>query len=201
MVADLLQLWVSAVPLMMSPGPAVLSVAAMGAAFGPVRALRYYFGIVAGTFSVLLVVASGLTAALLSVPGLAPVITTLAAVYILYLAYRIATAPVLGAGTASGPRGAPSFPSGFILAIANPKAFAALGALYAGHSLLPGDPVADAAAKIVGLSCMIVVANGTWLLCGAALSKVLRDPKAGRIANIAFAVLLVASVAAAVLGR
>lgn len=199
MFAELLQLWLSAAPLMLSPGPAVLSVAAMGAAFGPGRALRYYFGIVAGTFSVLLVVASGLTAALLSVPGVAPVVTVLAALYILYLAYRIATAPVLNGGSAE-PKDAPSFPSGYFLALANPKAFAALGALYAGHSVLPGDPLADALAKVGGLTCMIFVANGTWMFFGAALSKVLRDPKTGRIANITFALVLLGSVALSVLG-
>lgn len=201
MIVDLLKLWGSAVPLMLSPGPAVLSVAAMGAAFVPARALRYYFGIVAGTFSVLLIVASGLTAALLSVPGLAPVITVLAAGYILYLAYRIATAPILKGGAEGDTADAPSFLSGYLLAVANPKAFAALGALYAGHSLVPGDPYGDAAAKVGGLACMIFIANGSWLIFGTMLSKVLRDPKAGRVANIVFAVLLVLSVAISALDR
>lgn len=197
-MTDLLALWLAAAPLMISPGPAVLSVAAMGAAFGPRRAFKYFLGIVFGTASVLLAVVSGLTGALFAVPGLAPAATLLAAGYILYLAYRIATAPPLGPVDPGAP--APSFGGGYALAIANPKAFAAFGALSAGTTMVPNDPVADAVAKLAGLSAMIVVANGSWLLFGSVLSTVLRDPTASRAVNILFAVLLVGSVALAALG-
>lgn len=197
MFGDLLQLWLAALPLMGSPGPAVLGVAGTAAAFGARRGLPYFMGVCLGTATVLVLIASGLTGLLLVIPGAAPIVGIAAAAYILYLAYRIATAPVLSKSAESAD--APSLVAGYLLAIANPKAFAALSALYAGHTLAPDDPVRDAVLKLVGLSMMIVFANGSWLLFGAALSGLLRHPTAGRIANITFAVLLVGSVALAFL--
>ena len=192
MVTAIALLWMAALPLMGSPGPATLSLAAIGAAFGARRGFGYLGGIILGTSGVLLLVASGVTGLILAVPALVWVITALAAGYIFYLAYRIATAPVLSTRDA-GVR-APALASGFILAIANPKAFAAIGAVYSSHIVAPDDPFLDAAAKILALVLVIVVINAAWLIFGSAFSVVLRDPRRGRIANIIFAVLLVVSV-------
>jgi len=196
MLANLVLLWLAALPLMGSPGPATLSTAAVGASFGWRRGLPWLAGIVAGTAVVLLLIASGVTAAILAVPELKTAITLLAAAYILWLAGRIATAPPLSNEVAAKP---PAFPGGFLLALANPKAFAAIGAVYAGHSIVPGDLALDAAAKIAALLPVIVLVNTVWLLSGALLATALRDPRKSRIANVGFAVLLVASVGLAVL--
>jgi threonine/homoserine/homoserine lactone efflux protein len=195
MLADLALLWLAALPLMGSPGPATLSTAAVGASFGWRRGLPWLAGIVAGTAVVLLLIASGVTAAILVVPALKTAITVLAAGYILWLAWRIATAPPLSSEVAAK---APAFPGAFLLAVANPKAFAAIGAVYAGHSVVPGDLAADAAAKIAALLPVIVLVNTVWLVFGALVARVLHDPQKSRIANITFAILLVASVVLAV---
>lgn len=190
-------LLLAAFPLMGSPGPATLSLAATGSAFGVSRSLRYLAGIVSGTTGVLLMIAAGVGTVILAVPGLTPVIVVLATVYILYLAYRIATAPVLSDEAAERP--APSMAGGFLLAIANPKAFAAIGAVYAGIMVAPERPLLDAAVKVAVLVAVIVVVNTAWLMLGASFAAFLRHPRIGRAVNIAFAVLLVVSVAAAVL--
>lgn len=197
MFADLALLWLAALPLMGSPGPATLSTAAVGASFGARRGLPYLLGIIVGTATVLLLIATGVTAAVLAVPALASVITLLAAAYILYLAWRIATAPPLSKDMVSAK--APAFPGGYFLAVANPKAFAAIGAVYAGHTLIEDDIALDAAVKIAALVLVIVAVNTTWLFLGALISRQLHDPKKSRIANVTFAVLLVASVAPALL--
>ena len=49
MTSDLALLWLAAFPLMGSPGPATLSLAAMGAAYGGRRSLSYLAGINAMT--------------------------------------------------------------------------------------------------------------------------------------------------------
>ena len=103
-----------------SPGPATLSLAATGAAFGARRGLVFLAGIVAGVVVVMALTATGVTGLVLTLPGAAPVVATLAAGYVVYLAWRIATAPPLAA-TAAGAR-APSLAGGFFLALANPKA-------------------------------------------------------------------------------
>jgi threonine/homoserine/homoserine lactone efflux protein len=197
MAENALLLLLAALPLMGSPGPATLSLAASGSAFGLARSLPYLAGIVAGTTAVLLMIAAGIGTVILTVPGLVPVIAVLAACYILYLAYRIATAPVLADPAHHRP--APSTSGGLLLAIANPKAFAAIGAVYAGIAVVPGHPVADAAWKVGLLFAVIVVVNSAWLAIGASFARLLRRPRIGRAANIAFAVLLVLSVAAALL--
>ena len=195
MIAKLLILWLAALPLMASPGPATLSTAAVGAAFGAEAGLRYLAGIVAGTFGVLLLIATGVTGLVLASPPLVGAITIFAAVYIVYLAYRIATAPVLssqGAAVAN-----PSFAYGFILAIANPKAFAAIGAVYTSHTMVAGNLLLDSGAKVLALLAVIVLVNTGWLYFGSVFSRYLRYPRAGRIVNIVFAGLLVLSVALA----
>lgn len=196
MLANLVVLWLAALPLMGSPGPATLSTAAVGASFGWRRGLPWLAGIVAGTAVVLLLIASGVTAAILAVPALKTAITLLAAAYILWLAWRIATAAPLSNEVAAK---APALPGAFLLAVANPKAFAAIGAVYASHTVVPGDLALDAAAKIAALVPVIVLVNTVWLLSGTLLAKALRDPRQSRVVNVAFALLLVASVALAVL--
>jgi threonine/homoserine/homoserine lactone efflux protein len=195
MLDNLLLLWAAAIPLMGSPGPANLSLAAVGASYGARAGVWFAAGIAAGTFCVLLLIASGLTAVILSLPAVKPVVVILAAAYILYLAWRTATAPPLAASTPE--TAAPGFVAAFALAIANPKAFAAIGAVFSGHTLISGQVLADAVAKIIALSGIIVLADLAWLLLGSVISSALTTPRTSRIANIGFALLLVGSVALA----
>ena len=175
-----------------SPGPATLSMAAMGAAFGARRGLGYMAGAISGIAVVMAVTASGVTGLILAISGAAPVITILAAAYILYLSYRIATAPPLGEET--GERSAPSFLGGFFLNLANPKAYAAMAALFSGFVLWAGEPAWDALLKGAVLLAMVTGVNLTWLLVGEALSRAFQNPAANRAINVAFALLLLASV-------
>ena len=48
-----------------------------------------------------------------------------------------------------------------------------------------------------GLVLIITAVNVAWLLAGAALTRFFRDPRTNRMINVAFAILLVASVALA----
>src|SRR5437764_3942687 len=76
-----------------SPGPATLSLAATGAAFGARRGLGYMTGIIIGMAVVMGIIATGVMGVLLALPGATPVIVAMAAAYFVYLAFRIATAP------------------------------------------------------------------------------------------------------------
>lgn len=198
MAENLIVLLLAALPLMGSPGPATLSTAALASAYGAARGVPYLAGICAGTTTVLAIVASGVTGVVFAVPGAAPAVTVAAAAYILYLAWTIATAPPL-AGRGDG-RKAPSFLPGYLLAVANPKAYAAIGAVYSSVTVVAASLAADTVAKLATLTLVIVAVNTTWLLFGAAFARYLASPRLGRAINVSFAVLLVASVAAAVLG-
>ncbi|MEO1092606.1 MAG: LysE family transporter [Pseudomonadota bacterium] len=192
MANDLVLFWMAAFALMGSPGPATISLAGIGKAFGVRAGLPYLGGIVLGTFGALLMVAAGITALIVAHPVAATVVTAAAALYICYLAWKIATAPI---GTKDlSVRGAPRFVHGVLLAITNPKAFAALGAVYAGHTLLGPNPILDGLAKIAALTLVVVVVNSAWLAFGSSFALMLDGPRSGRIANVIFAALLVASV-------
>ena len=196
-IEALLPLLLAALPLMGSPGPATMSLAATGAAFGARRGVPYLVGIVAGTTFALLLVASGVTGAILAIPGAAPFLVAAAAVYILYLAFRIATAPPLAEAAADALR--PALWGGLLLAVANPKAYAAIGAVYSSAGRVAERPDFDAALKIAALTAVIVAVNVAWMLFGATLGGLLRRPRSARIINVSFAVLLVGSVAASAL--
>jgi threonine/homoserine/homoserine lactone efflux protein len=185
----------AAVALAGSPGPATLSLTATGAAFGARRGAAYLAGIVIGMVGVMAIVASGLVGLLLAVPGATPVVTVLAAAYFLYLAWRIATAPPLATDTAE--RRTPTFAGGLLLSLINPKGYAAMAALFSGFVLVQERLALDVAAKMAVLVLIITAVNVAWLLAGAALTRFFRDPRTNRAINVAFAVLLVASVALA----
>jgi threonine/homoserine/homoserine lactone efflux protein len=182
---------VTSLAIMGTPGPATISLTAAGSAYGVRRSLSYLAGIVAGTTVVLLAVATGITAALLAVPAVRPVLLAAGAGYIVWLAYHIATAPPLAdEGSRSD---APGLAGGTLLGIANPKAWIAIAAVFASARLAHGAAV-DAAAKVAVLAVMIVAINSTWLAAGASLAPLLRDARRARLVNGGLAgVLLVAA--------
>ncbi len=180
-----------------SPGPATLSVAAAGAAFGPRGGLPYMAGIIIGMLAVMALTAAGVTGVVLAVPGAAPILLGAAALYFCYLALRIAAAPPLAAA-GEGQR-QPSFAGGVFLSLVNPKGYAAMAALFSGFVLIREQLALDAAAKIAILAIIIAAVDLAWLFAGAALTRAFRAPRLSRLINIAFALLLLASLALAVL--
>ena len=130
-------LLLTSLAIMGSPGPATISLTATGVAFGVRRSARYLAGIIAGTIVVLVMVAAGLTGALLALPAVGPAFIVVAAAYILYLAYHIATAPPLAAADRSAP--APSLAGGLLLGVANPKAWVAIAAVFVSARIASHD--------------------------------------------------------------
>jgi threonine/homoserine/homoserine lactone efflux protein len=176
-----------------SPGPNTMSLAAAGAAFGAPRSFAYMVGLAVGMFAVMVIVASGVVAMLLAVPGIAPVATVAALLYFVYLAWKIAKAPPLS--EADPKARAPSLGDGLLQSLINPKGYAAMLALFASHTLIVASLVNDAALKIAVTMAIIVFVNVVWLYVGAGLARTFRSPRANRIINITFAVLLLASAA------
>ena len=136
----------------------------VSAAFGCGVGLRYLFGLTLGMAFVIAIVGSGLQSLLFALPGAAPVVSILAAIYFAYLAYRIATAPPLAAD--SDPARAPRWFEGTILSLVNPKAYAVMAAMFSGFVLVAGDPVRDGLTKAAILITTIIAVNIAWLLIG-----------------------------------
>lgn len=182
----------AALALTGSPGPNTLSLAAVGAAFGRLRGLRYMVGLNLGMAVVILIVGSGISSLLLAVPGAEPIITVFAGVYFIYLAFRIATAPPLKAEIEPGSE--PKWFEGAFLSLVNPKAYAAMAALFSSFILVVGDQLVDGLSKAAVLMSIIIVVNTCWLFAGSALTQFLRHERMSRAINITFAVLLIVSV-------
>jgi threonine/homoserine/homoserine lactone efflux protein len=188
-VPALVSLILASFVVMGSPGPSTMSVTAVGAAFGFRRSLAYLTGLILGTVAVLVAVAAGVVAMLLSLPRLAPVLLAASTAYIVYLAFKIATAPPLSRqGKAAG---APSFAGGFLLGVANPKAYLAIAAVFAGTTLAVESRIIEAMLKTAVLTIMIVVIHLCWLTAGVSLSRLLHDPVSSRIVNLLFAAILI----------
>ena len=101
--------------------------------------------------------------------------------------------PKLRCRTPSMPMAGPVL-GGLLLAIANPKAFAAIGAAYASVVIVPDRLGLDASAKLAALFGVILIVNSSLLVLGAFLARLLRHPRCGRAINLLFALLLVLSV-------
>jgi threonine/homoserine/homoserine lactone efflux protein len=196
MTNDLAGFVLAGLALTGSPGPANLGLAAAGAAFGLRGGVRLAAGIIVGVEGVMLLTASGLAGLILAQPALGPAVQVAGAVYMAYLAWKIATAPPLNQARAGRP---PSFGAGLFLGVGNPKSYAAMSALYSGFTLAAGQALLDVALKMLVLLAMVVAVNVAWLLLGSALTRWFRDPEANRAINIVFAALLIASVAFAFL--
>ncbi len=178
--------------LLGSPGPASLSLAATGAAYGVGAGRRYLIGLTLGGMVVVAGVAAGIFAAVIAIPGAAQVLSAIAAAYLGYLAFRIATAPPVGEPSPSA--NGPGFMTGFFLNLSNPKAYAAFAALFSGFQLIPGSPEQSTYLQVFVCYAILCIVNPAWLYAGNALRRILRDKKTSRRVNRGFAVLLVASV-------
>jgi threonine/homoserine/homoserine lactone efflux protein len=92
----------------------------------------------------------------------------------------------------------PTFGAGLLLAVANPKAWLAIPAVYTSGRIAHSAGV-DALVKFGALALMIVVIMCLWLLLGASVAPLLRRPRQRRIMNVALATMLFASTALAAL--
>jgi threonine/homoserine/homoserine lactone efflux protein len=178
--------------LLGSPGPAPLAIAATGAVFGIRKGLRFLFGLLTGFVLVLLI--QGGTMFLLVGKNLylMQALQLFGFLYILYIAYKIAHAPIVNDDSAA--TSAPSFVDGVVLNLSNPKVYAALTALNS-QLLLPYNHPAWAY-FMTGLVCFIVVTvvDLLWLLLGKLIRPLMQNPKTGRKVRMVFAVLMVVAV-------
>jgi threonine/homoserine/homoserine lactone efflux protein len=175
-----------------TPGPNNIMVTASGTAFGFVRTIPHILGVGFG-FAVM-VVAFGLGAGQLlqAYPAWHQWLRIAGALYLLYLAWRIARAGDPGAAESA------RRPLGFLEAAlfqwVNPKAWTlALGVVAAFTT--PGGNLALQLAVIVGVfTATNVVSLAAWCAFGMAIRRFLASPRAPRITNLAMAGLLALSV-------
>src|SRR5690242_1080810 len=173
-----------------TPGPSNAMLTAVGANVGVRRGLPCLFGVAVGMGLMMFLVAFGLGSLILDHPAVLRVLKWCGAVFLCWLALKIATAR--GAGGAAGGR-----PVGFIGGAAfqwiNPKAWLVCAGATATF-LEAGAGSAVGQSVVFGL--LFVAASlpscFPWLAFGAALQRVLRSGRALRVFNATMGALLAA---------
>jgi threonine/homoserine/homoserine lactone efflux protein len=177
-----------------TPGPSNVMVLAAGARAGLRGGLPCLAGVVAGMALLIGAAALGLGGVISALPGATVLLRWGGAALLLWLAWKIASAPPMTAGAHGDPVG---FWHAFAFQWVNPKSWivgasaaatygagaAAMGGASA-RALLMGALFAAAAAP----SCLL------WLAAGGALQRVLTDGRRARAFNAVMGVVLAASV-------
>ena len=183
--------------LLITPGPGVLSTAGVGSAYGYRPGLRYFFGLMIGQNLVFLAVATGLAAIMLSTPGLRQVLLVLSALYLGFLAFKIATAGSKIAFIESS--SAPGLVNGILLQLINPKAYAVNTTLYSGFAYAADSPLFEVVTKLLILNAIWLPIHMLWLAAGVNLKRLALDDSTQRMINIAMAISMLLVVALALL--
>jgi threonine/homoserine/homoserine lactone efflux protein len=186
---------VSALALLGSPGPGIAALLVVGRAEGWHGGLRYYVGLQVGLALAAGVSAIGLLAVLEAFPSALRAMTVTATGYLVYLAWRIATAPT---GAAGGGRRIASSPlAGLLLGISNPKAYVAFASLLASQSIVQVGPVSDLLLKWTLCVAVILVVDLAWLLVGVALHEATLSPRTERALNLILGAMILGAAALA----
>jgi threonine/homoserine/homoserine lactone efflux protein len=174
-----------------TPGPNTLMLLASGVNFGFRPTLPHMVGIMFGLGTMLLAVGLGLGALLAAVPGLLTAMKLASIAYMLWLAWRIATAAGVGEGEAGGrPM---TFLEGAAFQWVNVKAWM----MIMGAISVYAPPGYGPLEKALYLSLVMLIAGApamhVWTLFGVGIRRFLQNPRALRAFNVTMALLLVAS--------
>ncbi|MGO3741460.1 LysE family translocator [Kerstersia sp.] len=173
-----------------TPGPNNVMLAASGLNFGFRRSVPHMLGISLGMMSMLILVGAGMGSLFLNFPWIYTALRYAGAAYLLYLAWRIATA---GGMEHTSQRGRPmTLMEALLFQWVNPKAWimvvGAIAAYVPQQNFFVNLAAATLLSGLVNLPCISV-----WTLCGTALRRVLTAPLAVRCFNLGMALLLVLS--------
>ena len=175
-----------------TPGPNNMMLMSSGVNFGVRRTLPHMAGVVLGFALMVGLVGFGLEGVFRAVPQLLPVMRWVGAIYLAWLAFRIARSGAID------DRARPARPLGMVGAAAfqwiNPKGW--VMALSALTTYAVSETYATTVA-VVTATCLVVAipSSGVWVLFGAGLRRWLAAPGRARAFNWGMAALLLASIA------
>jgi threonine/homoserine/homoserine lactone efflux protein len=160
--------------------------------FGFARTIPHMVGICFGFVALVVAVGLGVGAALTALPEAKTVLKLVGAAYMLWLAWKVATA---APSDADEQRSSPlTFWQAAAFQWVNPKAWVMAVSAMAVY-VRPLHVAADVTAVTLAFGLVTVPAVATWAGFGHVLRRALRDPGKVRVFNVAMALLLVASIA------
>jgi threonine/homoserine/homoserine lactone efflux protein len=175
-----------------TPGPSNLLLTATGASVGVLRGVPCLLGVTLGMGLMMFLVAVGLGSVVLASPTALRVLNWLGAAFLLWLAWKIATA-------AGGATEAESKPVGFVGAAAfqwvNPKSWLVCASAAGTYLQAASGSALAQASALAGLFVLAALpCCFAWLAFGAGAQRFLRTERARRTFNISMGALLAASV-------
>ena len=182
--------------LLITPGPGVLTTAGVGAAFGRKAGVQYVSGLCIGNALVGLAVVTGLAAIIFALPLVRNILLVLSALYLCYLAFRIATAGSKISFTEVDSQ--PGFFSGITLQAINPKAYAVNTALFSGFAILPDAILMETVIKFGILNAIWIPIHLLWLAAGIYVERMELAPRIQFRVNILMACSLMVVVILAI---
>lgn len=177
----------------LTPGPNNVMLTASGANYGFRRTMPHMLGIIGGCFFLFAGIALGLGVLFERFPVVQAALRWVGSAYLLYLAWKIATAPPPNLQEARS--GVPlTFWQAAMFQFANPKAWVMGMALMAGFLPESGQPVVNALvlagfAELVALPCIAL-----WAAFGTAIGQRIKSDGAWRVFNISMGLLTAACV-------
>ena len=177
--------------LLITPGPGVLSLAGVGAAFGWRQGISYLSGLFIGNNLVCIAVISGLATMILASPSIRMVLMIISAAYLGYLAFRIAFS---GAKIAFIQSPKPGLGAGTTIQLINPKAYAVHITLFSGFAFYPNDFFIETAVKLLIANVIWILIHFFWLYLGVKINQLELPEKTQRIINVFMAICLLAVV-------
>ncbi|MCK0167896.1 LysE family translocator [Jannaschia sp. S6380] len=188
MIQTTLALLLFLAPLAYSPGPGNLFFAATGARFGFAATWPALAGYHVATWIVTLAIGLGLAAALRDHPEGMRAMRVAGAAYVLWLAWRIASAGPLDE---TGDAARAGWISGAVLLILNPKAYVIIALMFSQFlSRFPLDPTATVVLVTTIFTLNNLVAFALWSLLGDRLAARFRSERGARGLNLTFGALL-----------
>ena len=173
--------------LLVTPGPGVLSLASVGAAFGFRAGIGYLSGLFIGNNLVCFSVIFGLATVMLANPVIRTVLLIASAAYLGYLAFRIAFA---GAKIAFIQVSKPGLLAGATLQLINPKAYAVHITLFSGFAFYPSNFLIEVTLKLFIANVIWILLHFFWLHAGVMVNRLELPERTQREINFIMAVCL-----------
>ena len=166
--------------MFITPGPGVLSLAGVGAAFGWRQGLKYMGGLFLGHLFVSFAVITGLAAVILAEPYIRTLLLFASAAYLGYLALQIAMSETkvefIGLD-------APGFFAGMTLQFINPKAYAVHTTFFTGFAFYPESFFWETTVKLIIMNFLWISLHLCWLYAGFKLNELNLPPQTQKKIN------------------
>lgn len=175
-----------------TPGPNNVMIMSSGVNYGVRASMPHFLGICLGFPVMVLLVGFGFGVIFEKFPNLHQLIKVAGVVYLLWLAWHIASAEPKA--IQKGEKKPFTFWQAALFQWVNAKAWMMASGAVAAYTTVQGNPVVEVVAITLAFLLMAFPCVGVWLLFGSLLRKVLSNSIFQRVFNITMGLILVASI-------